>query len=168
MIDPLRFAPVLLLTFLGSLVVVPAQQPADQKKPGPKKFDPTKLEKEDKEVASRCAGILMRFGDFCKAQKVAPRAKESYDRILNLYDPEHLGARQALGFKKTKEGWQEAKPALKEISGPTASKVSRKPTAPAASDRTRAPRSARSRGREFSASVASRVPRANCKSGCWL
>ena len=112
MIDPLRFAPVLLLTFLGSLVAVPAQQPADQKKPGPKKFDPTKLEKEDKEVASRCAGILMRFGDFCKAQKVAPRAKESYDRILNLYDPEHLGARQALGFKKTKEGWQEAKPAL--------------------------------------------------------
>ena len=98
------------------LLVLPAlPQPARAQQTQParsNKFDPNKLEKEDKELAGRCASVLMRFGDFCKAQKVGPRAKESYDRILNWYDPGHAGARNALGHKKTKEGWQEPKPAL--------------------------------------------------------
>jgi hypothetical protein len=107
-----RNHPWLLLSFLALVASGLSAQGGQAKPASATKFDPAKLEKEDKEVAQKCAAILMRFGDFCKSQKLDPRAKEAYDRIISFYEPDHNGARMALGFKKGKDGWQEAKPPL--------------------------------------------------------
>ena len=60
----------------------------------------------EKQLNSKCAKALVAFARTARSNKVATRAKDSYEEIIASYDPDHASARRMLGFTKTREGWR--------------------------------------------------------------
>ena len=60
----------------------------------------------EKQLNTKCASALVAFARTARSNKVATRAKDSYEEIVASYDPDHAAARRMLGYRKTREGWR--------------------------------------------------------------
>lgn len=69
----------------------------------PAQADVAKLEAELQKSAT---GLLLGFARNATAQKVATRAKQAYDLVVDHYDTDNAAARKALGYVKGKSGWE--------------------------------------------------------------
>ncbi|MCC6671337.1 MAG: CAP domain-containing protein [Planctomycetes bacterium] len=101
----LKRLPILLITLLSVAPGLPAQNPGA----GKAQASPAK---DEADTNRRAIEILMRYASNARSNKVGPRAKLAYDTILQHYDSDHTGARQALGYKGKKGEWQEPRPPL--------------------------------------------------------
>ncbi|MBK8098808.1 MAG: hypothetical protein IPK26_16975 [Planctomycetes bacterium] len=90
------------LAFLSP--ILSAQAPAAPAAPTAPAQQPD-FAKKEKELVGKVASTLMSFASTAKGAKLETRAKQAFDLIIDHYDKDHAGARAALGFKKTKDGW---------------------------------------------------------------
>ncbi len=85
------------LSVLLSLLLLPLAAPTLR----------AQFEPEQDKANAAAVSRLLQFAGAAKSNKVMPRAKEAYDRILSWYDPEHKQARAGLGQRKVGDAWQD-------------------------------------------------------------
>jgi hypothetical protein len=68
------------------------------------------LARKEAELSKSAAGILANFARSAASQKVATRAKQAYDLIVDHYEPDNAAARTALGWRKQKGQWEQLPP----------------------------------------------------------
>lgn len=62
--------------------------------------------KAERQLATRCVSLLERFAKLAERHRVGPRTAAAFREILRRYDSDHLGARKALGYRRTRSGWK--------------------------------------------------------------